>query len=506
MKCFLQVQLLQVVEDLAGSVLPIQMMAYPGKYAPTPVLTPSPGEWDSYTVETAFVIYENGAYKMWYTGGPNTTQYKIGYATSPDGINWTKHPSNPVLGPGTDAWEAGGVEACYVLPVTGGYKMWYTGYNASVTIPCIGYATSGDGILWQKDTLNNPILEPGNPGEWDDTFIFKPSIIFKDNIYYMWYTGTGGYYSQFRIGLATSPNGNNNWIKYPDNPVLTPSPSGWDRGEVESGNVILVGDTLFMYYDGSPPINFIWQIGLAKSLYSPPLLPGTYTIGTGGNFATIQEAFNKLETDGVAGNVTLELIDELYTAPTDSFGFKLVGPIPGAGENSRVTIKPAENKNVIIEGNGLSVLYFINTSYVTFDGVSITGSTTLTVHAYENNQFAYNLGLFFIDNSDHNTIQNSIFINDDILRRSPALGVSSLSYTTATPDSNLIQSNFIKQAGIGIYVSAYYSTNPATANGNIIRKNIIGSETDTLISWGIQVERNQNAIIEDNVIEGITGY
>jgi len=49
------------------------------------------------------------------------------------------------------------------------------------------------------------------------------------------------------------------------------------------------------------------------------------------------------------GNVTLELIDVLYTAPTDSFGFKLVGPIPGAGPDSRVTIKPAENKNVTIE-------------------------------------------------------------------------------------------------------------------------------------------------------------
>ena len=65
-----------------------------------------------------------------------------------------------------------------------------------------------------------------------------------------------------------------------------------------------------------------------------------------------------LSTDGVAGNVTLELIDDLYTAPTDSFGFILNGPIPGAGPNSRVTIKPAVNKNVTIEGdrNGLAVV------------------------------------------------------------------------------------------------------------------------------------------------------
>ncbi len=105
-------------------------------------------------------------------------------------------------------------------------------------------------------------------------------------------------------------------------------------------------------YNGS-----LWRIGLATSLFSPPLLPGTYTVGNGGNFATIQEAFDKLSTDGVAGNVTLELIDELYTTSTVQFGFQLNGPIPGAGPNSRVTIKPAENKNVVIEGN--KKVYFI---------------------------------------------------------------------------------------------------------------------------------------------------
>ena len=70
------------------------------------------------------------------------------------------------------------------------------------------------------------------------------------------------------------------------------------------------------------PVHMIWQIGLATSPYLPnAILPGTYTVGTGGNFATIQEAFDKLSTDGVAGNVTLELIDDLYTAPADSIRF-----------------------------------------------------------------------------------------------------------------------------------------------------------------------------------------
>ncbi|MBK9098681.1 MAG: T9SS type A sorting domain-containing protein [bacterium] len=468
----------------------------------TPVLNPSAGQWDSYTVELPYVIYENGSYKMWYSGALSPTTYKIGYATSPDGINWTKHLT-PVLEAGTDPWEAEGVAGSCVMPVTGGYKMWYVGANSGMSKLCIGYATSVDGILWQKDTQNNPILEPGISGEWDDTWVTKPSVMFKDNIYYMWYLGTGTSWGQFRIGLATSPDGINNWTKHSANPVLRPSTSGWDGGEVESPGVLLVGDTLYMYYDGSPSGNYVWKIGLAKSLYSPPLLPGTYTVGTGGNFATIQEAFDKLETDGVAGNVTLELIDELYTSPTDSFGLKLNGPIPGAGPNSRVTIKPAENKNVVIEGGGIFVMYLMNTNYLTFDGVSITGPTTLTFRALYNNQFVYNNGLCFVNNSDYNIVQNTTFINESSMRLGVVLGFYSELNAQVTPDNNLIQSNFIKQAGIGIWVGTHQPNLRPT--GNIIKGNIIGSETDSLISWGIQIEKNQNALIEENIVEKIRG-
>jgi len=150
----------------------------------------------------------------------------------------------------------------------------------------------------------------------------------------------------------------------------------------------------------------------SANIFSQPLPTGTYTVGTGGYFATIQAAFDKLETDGVAGNVTLELIDELYTAPADTFGFLLDGPIPGAGPNSRVTIKPADNKNVTVEGGGIHVLYLLNTNYLTFDGISITGPTTLTIRALYNTQFTYNNGLAFANNSDYNIVQNIIFINE----------------------------------------------------------------------------------------------
>ncbi len=232
-----------------------------------------------------------------------------------------------------------------------------------------------------------------------------------------------------------------------------------------------------------------------------PLSPGTYTIGSSGYFPTITSALNSLSLDGIAGPVTLELIDDLYTAPADTFGFRFIGPIPGAGPESRVTIKPASNKNVIIQGSGQTVMCFVNTSYMTFNGVSLTGPTTLTIHALYDGQYYWNGCLDFINNSDHNMVQNITFISEDYTRLSSGVGFWRQIGNAETPDSNLIQNNFIKMAGIGIYVSAFNSNNKAT--GNIIRGNKIGSETDSLITWGIQVEKNQGAIIENNIVQNI---
>ena len=154
-----------------------------------------------------------------------------------------------------------------------------------------------------------------------------------------------------------------------------------------------------------------FKIPTPQKIFKPvadPLPAGTYTVGVGGYFQTITSAFEKLSIDGIAGEVILELIGNLYAAPNDSFGYKLIGPIPGAGENSRVTIKPALNKNV------------------TIDGVDIEGPTTLTVHSLQNTQYPWNEGIDFLDNSDHNIIQNTIFIDDDYTRSGGGIGIFSM--------------------------------------------------------------------------------
>ena len=75
--------------------------------------------------------------------------------------------------------------------------------------------------------------------------------------------------------------------------------------------------------------------------------------------------------------------------------------------------------------------------------------------------------------------------------------------SSSTCDNNLIQNNFIKKAGIAIYVDGYYSN--TKANRNIIRGNKIGSEIDSLITGGIQLQGIQNTLVENNIIQNIAG-
>ncbi len=197
----------------------------------------------------------------------------------------------------------------------------------------------------------------------------------------------------------------------------------------------------------------------------------------------------------------MELTDNLYIAPTDDYGFLLNGPIPGADENNRVTIKPAANKNVVIQGSGWATLTCLNASYVTIDGVALTGSTTLTFHALYNNQFDWNDGLDFSDNSDHNIIQYINFITEDYNRLGCGLALySPVNVGISAPDSNSIQNNFVKKGDLGILLQGSINIR---AVGNIIKENIVGSESDSLIGWGIHLFKSQNSIVENNVVQNL---
>ncbi len=134
-----------------------------GKYPGNPVLElGESGTWDDYHVFAPTVLFDGTKYQMWYTGnGPSGG--RIGYATSADGIVWVKYLGNPVLNRGASGtWDACYIAAPTVLFDGTKYQMWYRGGSAGCSLYRIGYATSADGIVWEKYPA--PVLNIGKSG------------------------------------------------------------------------------------------------------------------------------------------------------------------------------------------------------------------------------------------------------------------------------------------------------------------------------------------------------
>ena len=97
---------------------------------------------------------------------------------------WIDDPVNPVLPPGDPGeWDEGGRLPGTVIWDGSLYHMWFGGYS-SENPPLeqgIGHATSPDGVVWTMDG-NNPGLEDGEPGQWDDWLVYPSAAVTYDGM------------------------------------------------------------------------------------------------------------------------------------------------------------------------------------------------------------------------------------------------------------------------------------------------------------------------------------
>lgn len=214
-----------------------------------PVLEPGPsGEWDDTYVICPEILFDGTQYRMWYSGGgENGINDEIGYATSIDGINWEKHLDNPVLKIGESGkWDDKYIREPVVLTDGSTWKMWYEGVNELTGSHQIGFATSQDGISWWKFD-GNPVLSSGPSGSWDAQGIRGPYVILKQDDYHMWYYNSGIVGS---IGYASSSEGIT-WTKLSGNPILIPPIVGVVYNRLKSPSVIEISGEYNMWIEYS---------------------------------------------------------------------------------------------------------------------------------------------------------------------------------------------------------------------------------------------------------------
>lgn len=169
------------------------------------------------------VLFDNGEYVMFASSDLSFDgNIKVYRLTSSDGISWTRNPSVAVLEKGVGvAWDNKSVETPSVVKFNGVYHMFYTGYQVNTPTDFkIGHATSSDGITWTKNSSNPIVASVGGTAVADDFDQFitaEPGAVVFNNKLYVYFaaqgfitTADGGVVVNdqlLTIGLVTSSDG-----------------------------------------------------------------------------------------------------------------------------------------------------------------------------------------------------------------------------------------------------------------------------------------------------------
>jgi len=152
-------------------------------------------------VGDAFVKQVEGTFHMWYifgrgwrrydTGSPPDRVYKIGHATSEDGVHWVREEGRQIVP------DALGPDECQALPtmvrVGNTYHLFFCFREAfdfrtnAARGYRIGHASSADLVNWIRDDANP--AWPHQQGEWDSDMQCYPHAFELDGRVLMLYNG-----------------------------------------------------------------------------------------------------------------------------------------------------------------------------------------------------------------------------------------------------------------------------------------------------------------------------
>jgi GH43 family beta-xylosidase len=162
----------------------------------------SGGAGEQYSVQEPSVLYENGTFEMWFTCGWSIEA--MCYATSADGIHWTRYNSGMPL----------------IYNVAHGFvtKIGSTYYYYAAILPSstnFGRWRSTDKVTWVQDASK---IFPATRKGWESGQRGNIYVWISEGIWYALYEALGED-KNWRIGLATSSDGLT-WTESSGNPRI----------------------------------------------------------------------------------------------------------------------------------------------------------------------------------------------------------------------------------------------------------------------------------------------
>jgi len=276
------------------------------------VLQRSPSGWDSKGVHQPCVLKIGNAYVLYYTGrsGAWPTTARIGLATSPDGLNFSRYGADgkivdPPTGDYTAVTSPSVIYDVYETNSSKKYKMLTEAWKTALADYVPMYYYSSDGINWIWDSelsltswagptilfrfgnayflfyrdvttteirLNvtrdfssfydaGILFNKGASGEWDDEGYGYLGVFWNLGVWYLFMQGTANPPPPhpWKIGMAISSDGFN-WNKYPMNPIQEPISGTWCHGTLMQPCILMVEDMFWLYCCGRDASN-VFSLG-----------------------------------------------------------------------------------------------------------------------------------------------------------------------------------------------------------------------------------------------------
>ena len=204
--------------------------------------------WDRDLRERGWIIRRGGCWQLWYTGSnlDRDPVRRLGHATSPDGLNWTRTRATPLV---ADAW----VEDVCIVERCGRLVMFAEGAQ-----DIAHWLTSRDGLSWDRRGPLDIRRTDGTP--ISDGPRGTPAVWFERGVWHLYYERRDD-----GVWLATSRD-LRTFTNVSDEPVLACGPEPYDLHAVAFDQIVKHRGRYYAYYHSSPAADrSSWQTCLATS-------------------------------------------------------------------------------------------------------------------------------------------------------------------------------------------------------------------------------------------------
>jgi beta-1,2-mannobiose phosphorylase / 1,2-beta-oligomannan phosphorylase len=204
--------------------------------------------WDRMTRERGWIMREADGWHLWYTGyNPDRGDARyLGYATSPDGVQWTRWPDNPLT---SDGW----VEDVCVVKQAGTYYMFAEGRDDMAHL-----LESTDRVHWQERGNLDIRLADGRPIPPGPRG--TPAAWLENGTWWLFYE------REDKAVFAATSKDMKVWTNVTDDPVLVPGPEPYDRHAIAVDQIVKHGGRYYAYYHASEQRDLnTWNTCLAVS-------------------------------------------------------------------------------------------------------------------------------------------------------------------------------------------------------------------------------------------------